>query len=133
MNNFSRYRLTWSTVCISLCSLVAYPVSITAETVTNLQCWDHDLYVCDRLFIYKIKFSTFLLQVLALGVNFLFYTAFASRFRQLLARRMRSCWCWYCRCCCCCCCCRRDDGVLSDPGDTLVHVVGGSSKETSFD
>ena len=133
-----RNRLTWSTVCISLASLITYPVSITAETAINLECWEADAYVCDALFVYRIKFSTFLLQVINLGVNFVFYAAFASHFRQLLLGTMRLC-------CCCCCCHRRDDddddgddtGFKTDSVNASVRAastdIASGSEDTSFD
>ncbi|XP_076445091.1 uncharacterized protein LOC143282999 [Babylonia areolata] len=87
----ARYRLTLSVLCISLSSLLSYPVAIVTETATNVHCYTGNVYSCDRFTVYCVKFVTFLLQIINLGVNFFFYFAFSSRFRQLLKLRIRCC------------------------------------------
>lgn len=81
-------RLTYTVLCVALSSFVAYPLGVIAEMVSLFELSD----TCHG-HVYWDVLATLggLLQVINSGVNVLFYWAFVSRFRELLAFRVPCC------------------------------------------
>lgn len=81
-------RLTLTVLCVALSSFVAYPFGVIAEMVSLFELSD----TCDG-HVYWDVLATLggLLQVINSGINVVFYWAFVTRFRELLAYRLPRC------------------------------------------
>ncbi|KAK7091047.1 G-protein coupled receptor 35-like [Littorina saxatilis] len=81
-------RLTLTVLCVAFSSFLAYPIGVIVEMVSMFQ-----FYRTCEGHVYYDTLATLggLLQVINAGINVVFYWAFISRFRELLAHRLPRC------------------------------------------
>lgn len=84
-------QATLLVICISICSLVAYPIGVLMQMLLE-EASTGDLSsgrFCDRMCFNIANSLFYLLQVLNSSLNILFYSLFSTTFRKLLFKRRK--------------------------------------------